>query len=71
MTWANSTNDTSLETIRSEVEGGNLRFNDCYDQDGVFQASWANVTSCDSEQHSNACGLGSGILSLTKDGMYY
>ena len=70
MTWANSTNDTSLETIRSEVEGGNLRFNDCYDQDGVFHASWANVTSCDSEQDSNACGLGSGILSLTRDGMY-
>ena len=59
--------DVSNETVRNEIrrrfEGNNDRFNDCYDENGMFLPENATVLDCPHD--SDVCAAGEGILTLT------
>ena len=65
--------DVSNETVRNEIirrfEGNNDRFNDCYDENGVFLPDNATVRNCPHD--GDICAAGKGIHALSYLGRFY
>ena len=59
-------NMTVVTYIRRMFEHANKKYNDCYDENGVFQPSWANVTHCPSE--TRMCAVGGGVVTMSYNG---